>query len=55
MNELRKLQKFHAGYFRGKNHFEEDGSQNYLVFQSVYTYFKTINGIGNISGWKCKG
>ena len=42
-NELRKLQKFDAGYFRGKNHFEEDSTRNYLVFQLVYKYFKTIN------------
>ena len=54
-NELRKLQKFDAGYFRDKNHFDEDGTQNYLVFQPVYKYFKTINSIGNISGWKSKG
>ena len=28
-NELRKLQKFDAAYFRGKSHFEGDGTQNY--------------------------
>ena len=54
-NELRKLQNFDAGYFRGKNHFEEDGTLNYLVFQPVYKYFQTINSIGDISGWKSKG
>ena len=32
-NELKKLQKLDAAYFRGKTHFEEDGTQNYLVFQ----------------------
>ena len=31
-NELKILQKSDAAYFRGKNHFEEDGTQNYLVF-----------------------
>ena len=31
-NELKKLQKFDAAYFRGKIHFEKDGTQNYLVF-----------------------
>ena len=35
-NELKKLEKFDAPYFRGKNYFEEDGAQNYLVFQPVY-------------------
>ena len=34
-NELKKLEKFDAAYFRGKNYFEEDGTQNYLVFQPV--------------------
>ena len=32
-NELEKLQTFDTIYFRGKNHFDEDGTQNYLVFQ----------------------
>ena len=27
-NELTKLEKFDAAYFRGKNYFEEDGTQN---------------------------
>ena len=38
-NELEKLGKFDAAYFRGKNYFEEDGTQNYLVFQPVHKYF----------------
>ena len=54
-NKLRKLQKFDAGYLRGKNHFEEDDTQNHLVFQPVYKYFKIINSIGNISRSKSKG
>ena len=41
-NGLKKLKTFDPAYFRGKDHFEEDGTQNYLVFQSVYKYFKTI-------------
>ena len=39
-NELKKIEKFDAAYFRGKNYFEEDGMQNYLVFQPVYKYFE---------------
>ena len=46
-NELKKLQKFHAAYFRGTSHFEDDGTQNYLVFQPIYSYFRRIIGIGN--------
>ena len=34
-NELKKLKTFDASYFIGKSHFEEDGTQNYLVFQPL--------------------
>ena len=34
-NELKKLKTFDSGYFRGKNYFEEDGTQNHLVFQPM--------------------
>ena len=34
-NELKKLETFDSIYFRGKSHFEDDGTQNYLVFQTV--------------------
>ena len=56
-NELKKLQKFDTAYFRGKSHFEEDGTQNYLVFQPMYRYFRRIGGVssGNyIYFWKSK-
>ena len=46
-NELKKLQTFDSIYFRGKSHFEEDGAQNYLIFQPMYRYFKKISGVGN--------
>ena len=46
-NELKKLQKSDAAYFRGKSHFEKDGTQNYLVFQPMYRYFKRIAGVGS--------
>ena len=32
-NELKKLKTFGLVYFVGKHYFEEDGAQNYLVFQ----------------------
>ena len=58
-NELKKkLQKFDAACFRGKSHFEEDGTQYYLVFQPIYRYFKRIAGVGSgnyIYFWKSKG
>ena len=56
-NELKKLRKFDAAYFRGKRHFEEDGTQSYLVFQPMYKYFKSIAGVGGgnyIYFWKSK-
>ena len=34
-NELNKLKTFDSGYFIEKSHFEEDGVQNYLVFQPL--------------------
>ena len=37
-NELKKLKTFDSSYFRGKNYFEGDGAQNYLVFQPMYKY-----------------
>ena len=42
-NEFKKLKTLDLSYFIGKSHFEEDGAQNYLVFQPIKRYFK-ING-----------
>ena len=42
-NELNKLKTFDSSYFFGKSHFEEDGTQNYLVFQLMYRYFKVFS------------
>ena len=39
-NELNKLKTSDSSYFIGKSHFEEDGTQNYLVFQRINKYFK---------------
>ena len=40
---------------KGKSHFEEDGVQNYLVFQPMYRYFKMITNTNYVSSWKSKG
>ena len=40
-------------YFRGKNYFDGDGTQNYLVFQLVYKYFERLGN--EISSWESKG
>ena len=42
-------------YFRGKSNFEEDGVQNYLVFQPIRRYFIMIANTNYISSWKSKG
>ena len=52
-NELKKLKTFDLGYFTGKSYFEEDGSQNYLVFQPIRRYFKINKKY--ISSRKSKG
>ena len=53
-NELNKLKAFDSSYFIGKSHFQEDGVQNYLVFQSMYKYFKTDSSY-HILSWTSKG
>ena len=54
---MKKLKTFDSSYFIGKSHFEEDGTQNYLIFQPMYRYFKIIAGVGNgscIYYWQSK-
>ena len=40
------------GCFIGKNHFDEDSAQNYLVFQSMLEYFMLNSN--KITKWKSK-
>ena len=54
-NELNKLKTFNSSYFIGKSHFEEDGTQNYLVFQLINRYFKVITNTDYVSSRKSKG
>ena len=53
-SELDMLKTFGSGYFIGKRHFEEDGTQNYLVFQPIYRYLKVGNSDFVLS-WRSKG
>ena len=50
---MNKLKTFDSGYFIGKSHFEEDGAQNYLVFQPLNKYVKVITNANTkyISLW----
>ena len=41
-NIIKKLQIFDSSYFRGESHFEEDGTQIYLIFQALCRYFKVV-------------
>ena len=52
---MKKLKTFDSSYFRGKSHFEEDGTQIYLVFQPLNRYFEVIDNTKYISSWKSKG
>ena len=42
-------------YFIGKNYFENDGMQDYLVFQPIDNYLKFNPKTGLLSEWKSKG
>ena len=55
-SEFKKLETFDSTYFLGRSHFEDGGTQYYLVFQMAYRYFKTvIANDSNIISWKSKG
>ena len=57
-NEFNKLKAFDSSYFIGKNYFDEDGTQNYLVFQPMCKYFKVFSitqYAEYVSKWKYKG
>ena len=52
--KLKKLQTFDSVYFREKTYIEEDGTQNYLVFQLMYRYFQRVVNSYYILEWKFK-
>ena len=51
---MRKLKTFDWSYFKGKSHFQEDVTQNYLVFQLINN-FKVITNTDYVWSWKSKG
>ena len=54
---MNKLKTFDSSYFIGKSPFEEDGTQNYLVFQPIIGCFKvnTITDVADyVLSWKSK-
>ena len=52
---MNKLKTFDSSYFIGKSHLDEDGTQNYFVFQPMVRYFKIITNTNYVSSWKSKG
>ena len=38
-NKITKWQAFNSSYFRGKSHFEDDGTQNYMLFLANVNIF----------------
>ena len=55
-NALKKLETVDSIYFSGKSHFEYDGTKNWLVFQPIQKYIKTVStNDSNILSWKSKG
>ena len=52
---MKKLKVFDLSYFIGKSYFEEDGTQNYLLFQPLNKYFKIITNTKYVLPWQSKG
>ena len=54
---MNKLKTFDSSYFIDKSHFDEDGTQNYLIFQPIIRYFKvnTITNTDYVLSRKSKG
>ena len=53
--EFKKLKTFDLSCFIGKSRFEEDGTQNYLVFQSLNKYFILITNALSILSRQSEG
>ena len=52
---MKKLKAFDSSYFHGKSNFEDDGMQNWLVFQPMQRYFKLASDNPSIIlSWKSK-
>ena len=54
---MNKLKTSDSSYFVGKSHFDENGTQNYLVFQPIIRYFQvnTITNTDYVSSFKSEG
>ena len=50
----KKLQTFDSICFHSKSHFEEDGTQNHLIFQPAQRCFIKISNTDHVFEWKSK-
>ena len=54
----KKLNAFDLSHFNGKNYFDENGTQNWFIFQPVGRYLKTdytAKNIDYVLSWESKG
>ena len=51
-DKITRLKVFAFRCFRGKSHFEDDETQNYLALQPVYNYFKAIANGNKVTSQK---
>ena len=44
-------------YLHGKSYFDEDGTQNYYIFQPISKYLKVayVNNVNYVLSWKSRG
>ena len=54
---MKKLKTFDLSYFHGKNHFDEDDTQNFYIFQRISKYLKVahVSDFNFILSWKSTG
>ena len=54
--KTKKIETADLGFVLGNNHFDNDGSQNYLIFQPILnTFTKPTGAAETIKPWKSKG
>ena len=53
--KILKHRAINSSYFLSKSHFKGDHTQNYVAFQPVYRYLKSITNKDYISVWTSKG
>ena len=55
-DKIVKIETYDLSLFIGQSYFNNDGSQNYLIFQPIYKTITTFSDLAStISEWKYKG